>query len=146
MLFRQCAGGIVFFNGKVFLLQNEKHEWVFPKGVIKNGAFASDVAVKRVKEETGIQAAIVAPVGETSYEFFSLTRKQPVCNRITWFLMNADSNKFTLNKEEGFLDAGFFNIIEALGRVTYSQDKSLLNIAYRKWKEISGEQPAQASL
>lgn len=146
MLFRQCAGGIVFFDGKVFLLQNEKHEWVFPKGVIKNGAYASDVAVKRVKEETGIQAAVLAPVGETSYEFYSLTRRQPVCNRISWFLMNADSNKFVLNKEEGFLDAGFFNIIEALSRITYSQDKSLLNIAYRKWKEIPGEAAAQKSI
>ncbi|HHT62421.1 MAG TPA: NUDIX hydrolase, partial [Clostridia bacterium] len=37
MLFRQCAGGIVFFNDKVLLLQNEKNEWVFPKGVIRNG-------------------------------------------------------------------------------------------------------------
>lgn len=144
MLFRQCAGGIVFFDGKVFLLQNEKHEWVFPKGVIKNGAYASDVAVKRVKEETGVQAAVIAPVGETSYEFYSLTRHEPVCNRITWFLMNADSNKFTINKEEGFTAGGFFNIIEALARVTYSQDKSLLNIAYRKWKEISIESSAVA--
>jgi len=137
MLFRQCAGGIVFLNDKVFLLQNEKNEWVFPKGVIRNGNCANDVAVNRVKKETGIDARIIAPIGETSYEFFSLTRREPVCNQITWFLMEATSEGFQVNKELGFNDGGFFNIIEALSRVTYSQDKSLLNIAHRKLKELS---------
>ena len=139
MLFRQCAGGIVFYYDKVFLLKNEKNEWVFPKGVIRNGAYAHDVAIKRVKEETGLDAAIIAPVGETSYEFYSLTRHEPVCNQITWFLMEAQTDKYHLKKDQDFTDGGFFNIIEALSRVTYSQDKSLLNIAYRKWKEIERE-------
>lgn len=136
MLFRQCAGGIVFFNDKVLLLQNEKNEWVFPKGVIRNGGSASDVAVNRVKEEAGAEAKVVRPVGETSYEFYSLTRKEPVCNKITWFLMEASSSSFKPNKELGFRNGGFFNIIDALSKVTYSQDKSLLNIAYQKHKEL----------
>lgn len=136
MLFRQCAGGIVFFNDKVLLLQNEKDEWVFPKGVIKNGAVANDVAVNRVKTEAGVDAKINGPVGETSYEFYSLTRKEPVCNQITWFLMEADTRNFQIKEDLGFKNGGYFNIIEALSKVTYSQDKSLLNIAYRKHKEL----------
>ncbi|MEL7568027.1 MAG: NUDIX hydrolase [Dehalobacterium sp.] len=136
MLFRQCAGGIVFFNDKVLLLQNEKNEWVFPKGVIKNGGVANDVAVNRVKEEAGVNAKIDGPVGETSYEFYSLTRQEPVCNQITWFLMEAQDGSFEVKKELGFKNGGFFNIIDALSKVTYSQDKSLLNIAYRKHKEL----------
>lgn len=136
MLFRQCAGGIVFYNDKVFLFQNEKNEWVFPKGIIRSGSCANDVAVNRVNIESGIEAKIIAPIGETSYEFFSYTRQQPVCNQISWFLMEADSEKFIINKELGYKNGGFFNIIDALGKVTYSQDKSLLNIAYRKLKEL----------
>lgn len=136
MLFRQCAGGIVFFNNKVFLMQNDKDEWVFPKGVIKNGACASEVALNRVKDEGGIEARIVGTVGETSYEFYSLTRKAPVANQITWFLMEAENSNYKVNTELGFKKGGFYNIIEALSRVTYSQDKSLLNIAYRKLKEF----------
>ncbi|ATW24243.1 NUDIX hydrolase [Candidatus Formimonas warabiya] len=137
MLFRQCAGGIVFFNDKVLLLQNEKNEWVFPKGVIKNGFRANDIAINRVKEETGVEAKILGPVGETSYEFYSLTRQEPVCNQINWFLMESSTGTYRVNKELGFKNGGFFNIIDALGKVTYSQDKSLLNIAYRKLKELS---------
>lgn len=136
MLFRQCAGGIVFYKDKVFLLKNEKNEWVFPKGVMRNGTYATDVALARVKEEIGVDAQIIAPVGETSYEFYSLTRKQPVCNQINWFLMETPVGEYHVNTELGFKDGGYFNIIEALQRVTYSQDKSLLNIAYRKLKEM----------
>lgn len=132
MLFRNCAGGIVFKGESVFILKNDKQEWVLPKGVIRNGAHASEVALKRVFEETGITARIIAPAGESSYEFYSYSRQQPVCNRITWFVMETDQADFDVNKEEGFLEGGFFKINDAIEKVTYSQDKSLIRIAYRQ--------------
>ena len=137
MLFRHCAGGIVFSEDQVLLLQNEKREWVFPKGIIRNGSYANDVAISRVNEEAGIEAKIIAPVGETSYEFFSITRQQPVCNQIQWFLFSADNSTCEVNKELGFISAGFYSIEEALQRITYSQDKSLLNIAVKKIQSIA---------
>lgn len=136
MLFRECAGGIVFYEDKVFLLKNEKNEWVFPKGVIKNGRTSTDVALDRMKTEAGIDADILSAVGETNYEFYSISRHTPVCNRIVWFLMKADTDRFKVNEELKFQGGGYFNIIDAFDKVTYSQDKSLLNIAYRKLKEL----------
>ena len=137
MIFRECAGGIVFYNDKVFLLRNEKGEWVFPKGVIRQGKSSTAVALERVKKEAGIDASILSAVGETSYEFYSITRNAPVCNRIVWFLMKAETDEFSIDTESAqFKDGKFFNIIEAFDSVTYSQDKSLLNIAYRKLKEL----------
>jgi 8-oxo-dGTP pyrophosphatase MutT (NUDIX family) len=137
MLFRQCAGGIVFSDNKVLILQNEKQEWVFPKGVIRNGSFADEVAIDRVFEEAGVSANIIAPVGETSYEFFSISRQQPVCNQIQWFLIEAPETTCNVNAEQGFLDGGFMQIEEALQRITYSQDKSLLNIAVKKMQALA---------
>lgn len=131
MLFRNCAGGIVFKGDQVFILQNDKQEWVLPKGIIRKGS-ASEVALKRVLEEGGILAEILAPVGETSYEFYSYSRKQPVCNKITWFVMETNQDDYKINTEEGFIDGGFFPIKEAIDKITYSQDKSLVRIAYRK--------------
>lgn len=137
MLFRECAGGIVFNEDKVFLIRNEKGEWVFPKGVIKQGKTSASVALDRVKVETGIDAEILSAVGETNYEFYSITRNAPVCNRIVWFLMKAIDDNFKVNDEdEKIAEGGYYNIIEAFDKVTYSQDKSLLNIAYRKLKEL----------
>jgi hypothetical protein len=73
MIFRKCAGGVVFFGDSVFLLKNEKEEWVLPKGVIREKQLPNDVALERVQKEAGIKASIISPAGETSYEFYSMT-------------------------------------------------------------------------
>lgn len=135
MLFRSCAGGVVFFNGKVFLLQNEKNEWVLPKGVIRDGMLASEVAVSRVKAEAGIEAEVICMAGATSYEFYSITRQKPVCNEITWYIMQAKNDKYSVQTHEGFVDGGYFSMDEAQKKVTYSQDRSLIKVAADKNKQ-----------
>lgn len=133
MLTRLCAGGVVFCNDKVLILRNDKGEWVLPKGVIRNGEVAREVALKRVKFEGGVEAQILSPAGETSYEFFSFSRKLPVCNKIDWFIMESDDEQTRVNKEEGFLECSFCPVEEALEKITYSQDKSLVRLSYRKY-------------
>lgn len=145
MLLRNCAGGVVFYANQVFILKNEKNEWVLPKGVIRNGNLSRDVALNRVETETGIDAEILSTAGETSYEFFSVTRRQPVCNQITWYIMNAKSKQFEVNKDLDFQDGGFYTIDEALDMITYSQDKSLVNLSYKKYKEIMREKARAAT-
>lgn len=136
MLIRNCAGGVVFYEDKVFLLKNEKGEWVLPKGVIRNGDLSTEVALRRVKEEGGVEAEIISPVGNTSYEFFSVTRQKPVCNKITWYLMKAVNDNYKINSEDNFQDGGFFEINRALEMITYSQDKALVSLSYKKYKEM----------
>ena len=135
MLFRKCAGGVVFFEDTVFLLKNDKEEWTLPKGIIRDEMLSSEVALLRVKKECGIDAKIIGTAGETSYEFYSQTRKRPVCNDITWFVMEAKSNKYHVNTAEGFTDGEFLNVEQALKMVTYTQDRALLKQAYGKLKK-----------
>ncbi len=139
MLFRNCAGGVVFFEDAVFLLKNEKSEWVLPKGVLRDEHMEHEVALSRVKYEAGIDAEIVAPAGETGYEFYSVTRKQPVCNRITWFIMRAKNRNFRVATDQGFLEGAFYPYEEALDRITYSQDRSLVKRAYQKIRQAKSE-------
>ena len=136
MLVRSCAGGVVFFGDRVFLLKNEKGEWVLPKGVVRNGDLSNEVALKRVKEEAGISAEIVSTAGQTNYEFFSVTRQRPVCNKITWYVMISPDESYKIGEKEKFSDGGFFHISEAIDRATYSQDKSLLNLSYQLLKKM----------
>lgn len=132
MLVRNCAGGVVFSGDKVFLLKNEKDEWVLPKGIIRNGDYPDEVAIRKVKEETGVNAEIITSAGNTNYEFFSVTRQRPVCNKITWYIMKSLDNNYQIN--ESFQDGGYFTIDQALEKITYSQDKSLITISYSKYK------------
>lgn len=136
MIFRSCAGGIVFSGEKVFLLKNDKGEWVLPKGKIRNGLLASETAVERVKVEANLDAEIISTAGETSYEFYSFSRQKPVCNQIVWFIMNAKDDNFEVNKEIGFLDGGFFTLEESMNKITYSQDKSLVRLSYKKYLKL----------
>ncbi|AEY64475.1 NUDIX hydrolase [Clostridium sp. BNL1100] len=137
MLVRNCAGGVVFSGEKVFLLKNEKDEWVLPKGVIRNGDYPDEVAKNRVKEETGIDAEIILAAGNTNYEFFSVTRQRPVCNKITWYVMKSLNDNFEVNKEDNFSEGGYFSIEEALEKITYSQDRALINLSFAKYKELA---------
>lgn len=119
------------------MLENDKHEWIFPKGVVRPGQKHTEVAVDRIRIETGIEARILAPCGKTSYEFYSVTRRKPVHNNVSWFVMAALSSEIHVDESEGFLDARFVKIEQALDMVTYSQDKSLLMVAYQRYKELS---------
>jgi 8-oxo-dGTP pyrophosphatase MutT (NUDIX family) len=135
MLTRICAGGVVFSGDRVLILKNDKNEWVLPKGVIRPGKLAQEVAVERVKIEAGVDDRIISCVGETCYEFYSYSRQRPVCNQITWFLMEAVNENSTPNAELGFSEGGFYDIDEALEKVTYSQDKSLVRLSFKKYQD-----------
>lgn len=135
MLVRNCAGGVVFHEDKVFLIQNEKDEWTLPKGVIKGNDLSSEVAVRRVEAETGLKVKIVSNAGRTSYEFYSITRQRPVCNKVTWYIMSCNTEEYSLESTPKIKDGGFFEIKEALNKITYSQDKSIVNLSYQKYKE-----------
>ncbi|PHS36282.1 MAG: NUDIX hydrolase [Alkaliphilus sp.] len=139
MLFRNCAGGVVFYANKVLILKNEKNEWVLPKGVIRNDELPWNKAKERVKIEAGIDAEVISTAGRTSYEFFSITRNKPVCNKITWYIMTSSSKDYALNERLEFKDVGFYSVDEAIKMITYSQDKSLVNLSYKKYKEIMKE-------
>lgn len=136
MIVRNCSGGVVFNEDKVLILKNDKDEWVLPKGKIRNGSLPTETAISRVKYETGVDANIVSTAGETSYEFFSLSRKQEVYNRIIWYVMESMDDNYKVNKEEGFKDGGFYPVDEAIDMVTYSQDKSLVSLSYKKYLEF----------
>jgi len=133
MITRNCAGGIVFHEDCVFLLRNDKMEWVLPKGVIRDKRDPREVALERVKTEAGLSPAIVCPAGETRYEFYSITRRSPVCNKVQWYVMRADTAAYRIAFELGFTDGDYFPMEEAIERVTYSQDKAMVRLAYEKY-------------
>ncbi len=134
MLFRKCAGGVVFNGDQVFLLENDKSEWVLPKGIVRGDSGRRETALSRVLNEAGVSAEILEAVGETTYEFYSVSRRMPVCNQILWYIMKAQGSAYEVNRELGFRDGGYFSMEEALDLITYTQDRSLLRLAYERYR------------
>ena len=138
---RNCAGGVVFAGDDVFLLKNDKGEWIMPKGVIRDRRNAREVALYRVEAEAGIQAEIIAPVGRTSYDFYSQSRRKEVSNRIQWYLMRAGSRRYRIAFEQGFLDGDYYHFDVAVRLLTHEQDREIL----RKAREIMTAQESAAA-
>lgn len=137
MIIRNCAGGVVFKDSKVFILKNDKDEWVLPKGKIRGEQLPPETAINRVAYETGVNnPKIVSSAGETAYEFYSFTRHQAVCNKIIWYIMESKNEEHSINLEEGFKEGGFYPIEKAIDMITYSQDKSLVSLAYKRYLEF----------
>ena len=126
---RNCAGGVVFFGDEVFLLKNDKGEWIMPKGVIRERGNAREVALYRVEAEAGIQARIIGLVGRTSYDFYSNSRRKEVSNRIQWYAMRADSRRYRIAFEQGFLDGDYYPFEVAERLLTHEQDREILRRA-----------------
>lgn len=135
MLVRDCVGGVVFRDGQVLLICNERGEWTLPKGALPGNALSSDGARRHVRELTGVQACAVGVAGETSYEYYSTTRQTPVNNRIVWYIMEAENGGLRLNRTLGVTDGGYFDRETAQSLVTYSQDRALLQRAWERFDQ-----------
>lgn len=133
MLTRVCSGGVVFAGNKVLILKNDKGEWVLPKGVIRPGKLAQEVAIERIKIEADVNAKIITFVGETRYEFYSVSRRRPVTNLISWFLMEANSDTAKPNVELGFSEGEFHLVEKAMELMTHNQEKSLVRLSFQKY-------------
>ncbi|MGE5619426.1 MAG: NUDIX domain-containing protein [Sphingomonadaceae bacterium] len=82
MVVRQ-AGGIVLLGDQVVLRRTPKGEYLFPKGHLEPGESAEETARREVEEEVGLEAEIVAPLGEVCFHY------QGDDYRVTMFLMRA---------------------------------------------------------
>jgi mutator protein MutT len=69
------AGGIVKRDspkGPLYLMVRARKnpmEWVLPKGHIEPGERPEAAAVREVREESGVEATIVSPLGTMEYDF-----------------------------------------------------------------------------
>jgi hypothetical protein len=109
----------------------------FPRESCAKVTTPAELAVRRVLLESGIKARIIVQAGKTAYEFYSLSRQRPVANKITWYIMVSEIDQVIANEANGFAEGGFFSVDDAINMVTYSQDKSLLTLAFQKYKELA---------
>ncbi len=63
------AGGVVLMGHQVVLRRTARGEYLFPKGHIDPGETEEETARREVAEETGVEAEIVAPLGEIGFSY-----------------------------------------------------------------------------
>ena len=127
------AGGIVFNNkGQILLTQHSQNKsWGFPKGIIDPGQTTKEAALREVKEEGGVEAEIIDKVGYSKYVY--TWEGEKIFKVVTMFLMKYLSGDI---KDHDFevMDSGWFEPEEALKKLTFPNDKSLLKTALEMQK------------
>ena len=129
---------MVIFRGKVLLLyknyKNKYEGWVLPKGTVEDGEEFKETAIREVREETGVSASIIKYVGRSQYSFS--TSIDVVSKDVHWYLMMADSYYSKPQREEYFLDSGYYKFHEAYHLLKFPNEKQILEKAYAEYVDL----------
>ena len=132
------CGGVVIFRGKILLLyknfKNKYEGWVLPKGTVEEGEEFKDTALREVLEESGTRPVIVKYVGKSEYTFN--VPEDFVKKEVHWYLMMADSYYSKPQREEYFMDSGYYKYHEAYHLLKFSNEKQILERAYNEYLKL----------
>ncbi|WP_093006342.1 NUDIX hydrolase [Thermus arciformis] len=106
-----------------------------PKGQVEPGERYPETAVREVREETGVEAAVLAPLGKVRYYFTVKEGEEPVTvsKEVHYFLMayRGGEPRPQLSEVE---DAYFLPVSEALERLSYPNEREMLRKALLRFR------------
>ncbi len=134
------CGGVVVHKGKMLLLYKDYKQkyvgWVLPKGTVEPGETHQATALREVREETGVEARIIKFIGSSEYTFQG--HEDRICKTVHWYLMLADSFYCKPQREEYFIEAGYYKYYEAYHLLKFSDERYILKKAFRLYNEYRG--------
>ena len=107
---------------------------IFPGGHVEPGEAFVDSVIREVREETGVEASIVKYIGVSEYTFH--VPQDIVEKEVHWYLMMADSYYSKPQKEEYFVDSGYYKYHEAYHLLKFSNEKQILEKAYNEYLNL----------
>ena len=135
MIEATSCGGVVIFRGKILLLyknyKNKYEGWVLPKGTVEAGEEYKDTAMREVYEE---KATLMKYIGKSQYSF--TVPEDVVEKTVHWYLMMADSYYSKPQREEYFVDSGYYKYHEAYHLLKFPNEKQMLERAYEEYQEL----------
>ena len=114
--------------------KNKYEGWVLPKGTVEEGEEFQQTALREVLEESGSRASIIKYVGKSEYTFN--VPEDVVEKEVHWYLMMADSYYSKPQREEYFVDSGFYKYHEAYHLLKFANEKQILEKAYHEYLEL----------
>lgn len=129
----KSAGGVIYRKIDdrieiVLIAVKNKTVWTLPKGLIDKGEKAEDAAIREILEETGLYGEIVSFLDEKSYWFYVKKDNVKCKKTVLYFLvkyLKGDLNKHGWEVD----DAKWFDIDEAIEKVSYNSDKVVIQQA-----------------
>ena len=138
MIEATSCGGVVIFRGKILLLyknfKNRYEGWVLPKVTVEKGEKHVETALREVFEESGVKATVMRYIGKSEYSFS--VPQDVVEKEVYWYLMMADNYYSRPQREEFFVDSGYYKYHEAYHLLRFSNEKQILERAYQEYLDL----------
>jgi len=140
----RSAGGVVFRKDGarpvVLLLRHESGKWMLPKGTIEQGETPEAVALREVREETGLsRLRIVADLGEERYHFFWRSEDAYYDKTVRYYLLEfLGGEEPAPQSEEGFVACEWVGLDDAMERIKYKETREVVRRA-KDYLEHVGE-------
>lgn len=145
----RSAGGVVFRRdsgaARVLLLKHTSGKWMLPKGTIESGETPEEVALREVREETGLSnVRIVADLGEERYYFFWRSEDSYYDKTVRYFLLEfLGGEEPAPQAEEGFVACEWVPPDEAMGRIKYKETREVVRRAQEALAQPGGVDAAR---
>ena len=97
--------------------------WSLPKGHLEEGESAEEAAIREVREETGLESAVVAPLG--TIDFWFMAQEQRIHKTVHHFLMEMTGGEFTADDVE-VDEVMWVPLHELESRMTYKDERNLI--------------------
>jgi bis(5'-nucleosidyl)-tetraphosphatase len=138
----RSAGGVVFRRNagraEILLLKHESGKWMLPKGTIEPGETPEAVALREVREETGIsRVRVVADLGEERYHFFWRAEDTYYDKTVRYYLLEfLGGEEPAPQGEEGFVACEWVGLDDALERITYKETREVVRRAKARLESL----------
>ncbi|MFJ8910654.1 NUDIX hydrolase [Amycolatopsis sp. NPDC102389] len=107
--------------------------WSLPKGHIEDGETVEQTAVREVKEETGISAQVLQPLGTIDYWFVAERRR--VHKTVHHFILESTGGELS-DEDVEVTEVAWVPLAELETKLAYSDERKLV----RKAKELFAQQ------
>ena len=133
--FDVSAGGVIYRTDNneimVCLIKTPpKGDWQLPKGLVDENESFEEAALREVKEETGLEGILEAPIDNIEYWFWFPEGKEKVRHhKIVYFFLLKYKEGVTDDHDNEVLEAAWMPLSKALDTLTFDGERGILRKA-----------------
>ncbi len=138
------AGGVIYRlrrgQTQVCLIATQGGKaWQLPKGLIEAGEQPEEAACREVSEETGLRGDLLRRLDKIEYWYvWDDGVEKTRIHKLVYFFLFRYTGGSTRDHDDEVDDARWFSLAEAKGRLTFENERNVLDLAVTAIAERAG--------